>query len=224
MKKEFSDEQIREMRDILTGHEEAYVEGAWENFSAMRRRKRLIYRLSASGIAAALVVVFLGITFLSQPDVSDVPEKLVADATPADATPIKVIEKQEVQQVAHQVAHQVAQPAAKPAGVTAKEAGETPKVAGETSAEVVSLKEVIEESINKKELVAQNVEETKDTIAVKEPARIISAQGYDFDEGRKLSERRSSEKKVRFGVNLSPGVNTTASSSTFNYSDRKSVV
>ncbi len=244
MKKEFSDEQIREMMDILTGHEEEYVEGAWENFDAMRRRKKLIYRLSATGVAAALVLGFLGVTVLFQQD-NTLP--LVADNTSGKVEAVQPVTVVVQPTVIEQSADIEKRAVDADRNVTNKE---------------ITLKDVIDQRVTARSVVAQNVEkqiittqkiETQNIsnqivekqtnaiqntatqandiktaepakevpakdITAKDSVKLLPAQRYNFDEGRKLNERKQVDKRIRLGVNLSPGVNSTASSSTFNYS------
>lgn len=217
MKKEFSDEQIREMRDILTGHEEEYVEGAWENFDAMRRRKKLIYRLSATGVAAALVLGFLGISVLSQPD-SSLP--MVADNV---EQPAMVVE---------QPAINAEQPVVKKEitlkDVIAQKVTSRGVVAQNIEPQNVAVQNIVNQDVVTRNVAEQKVEtqniatQTESTQTAKEnntkdSVILLPAQRYNFDEGRKLNERKQVEKRIRLGVNLSPGVNSTASSSTFNY-------
>jgi len=234
MKKEFSDQQIREMRDILTGHEEEYVEGAWENFDAMRRRKKLIYRLSATGVAAALVLGFLGISVLSQPD-SSLP--MVADNV---EQPAMVVEQPAVN--AEQPSVDAEQPVVKKEitlkdviaqKVTSRGVVAQNVVAKNVAIQNVEPQNVAVQNIVNQDVVTRNVAEQKvetQNIATqtestqtakenntKDSVILLPAQRYNFDEGRKLNERKQVEKRIRLGVNLSPGVNSTASSSTFNY-------
>ncbi|GAB1474520.1 hypothetical protein MASR2M69_19610 [Bacteroidota bacterium] len=227
MKKEFSDEQIREMRDILTGHEEEYVEGAWENFDAMRRRKKLIYRLSATGVAAALVLGFLGISVLSQPD-SSLP--MVADNV---EQPAMVVEQPAVDAEQPVVKKEITLKDVIAQKVTSRGVVAQNVVAKNVAIQNVEPQNVAVQNIVNQDVVTRNVAEQKvetQNIATqtestqtakenntKDSVILLPAQRYNFDEGRKLNERKQVEKRIRLGVNLSPGVNSTASSSTFNY-------
>lgn len=227
MKKEFSDEQIREMRDILTGHEEEYVEGAWENFDAMRRRKKLIYRLSATGVAAALVLGFLGISVLSQPD-SSLP--MVADNV---EQPAMVVEQPAVDDEQPVVKKEIKLKDVIAQKVTSRGVVAQNVVAKNVAIQNVEPQNVAVQNIVNQDVVTRNVAEQKvetQNIATqtestqtakenntKDSVILLPAQRYNFDEGRKLNERKQVEKRIRLGVNLSPGVNSTASSSTFNY-------
>ena len=227
MKKEFSDEQIREMRDILTGHEEEYVEGAWENFDAMRRRKKLIYRLSATGVAAALVLGFLGISVLSQPD-SSLP--MVADNV---EQPAIVVEQPAVDAEQPVVKKEITLKDVIAQKVTSRGVVAQNVVAKNVAIQNVEPQNVAVQNIVNQDVVTRNVAEQKvetQNIATqtestqtskenntKDSVILLPAQRFNFDEGRKLNERKQVEKRIRLGVNLSPGVNSTASSSTFNY-------
>ncbi|MHC1779122.1 MAG: outer membrane beta-barrel protein [Bacteroidales bacterium] len=256
MKKEFSDEQIREMRDILTGHEEEYVEGAWENFDAMRRRKKLIYRLSATGVAAALVLGFLGISVLSQPDTSlpivadNVEQPVVVVEQPVVDADRSVVNKEvTLKDVIDQkvttrgvVAQNVVKQDVAAKNITAQNVvkqsvavqnvvsqdvvtknGEVQNVESQNISNQIVANQIVathtaetrnveSQSIANQNIANQNEKASNDSV------KLLPAQRYNFDEGRMLNERKSPEKRIRLGVNLSPGVNTTASSSTFNYS------
>jgi len=84
------------IKEALNGHEESYIEGAWETFTSKRKRKALIYRLSASGVAAAILLGLIIIGTLNQP----LPEGLTAQKEP-----VKVIETP--QQIVNEVPGQV---------------------------------------------------------------------------------------------------------------------
>lgn len=227
MKKEFSDEQIREMRDILTGHEEEYVEGAWENFDAMRRRKKLIYRLSATGVAAALVLGFLGISVLSQPDSSlpmvadNVEQPAMVVEQPAEDAEQTVVKKEITLKdvIAQKVTSR---------GVVAQNVVVKNVAIQNVEPQNVAVQNIVNQDVGTRNVAEQKVEtqniatQTESTQTAKEnntkdSVILLPAQRYNFDEGRKLNERKQVEKRIRLGVNLSPGVNSTASSSTFNY-------
>lgn len=225
MKKEFSDEQIREMRDILTGHEEEYVEGAWENFDAMRRRKKLIYRLSATGVAAALVLGFLGISVLSQPD-SSLP--MVADNVEQPAVDAEQpVVKKEIT-LKDVIAQKVTSRGVVAQNVVGKNVAIQNVEPQNVAVQNVAVQNIVNQDVVTRNVAEQKVEtqniatQTESTQTAKEnnakdSVILLPAQRYNFDEGRKLNERKQVEKRIRLGVNLSPGVNSTASSSTFNY-------
>jgi len=73
--KESEDELIAHIRESLTGHEEEYVPGAWENFNKNEGKKTVpviwLWRLSSA--AAVLLVVGAGIILFNQKATDQVP-------------------------------------------------------------------------------------------------------------------------------------------------------
>ena len=62
-------ETDRELNDLIKGtldnYEEQYILGSWENFVRIRkRRKKLILWFSCTGIAASLLIGWLGFRFI----------------------------------------------------------------------------------------------------------------------------------------------------------------
>ena len=66
MKKSETDREIIDLiKDTLESYEEQYILGSWENFIRRRkRRKKLILWFSGAGIAASLLIGWLGFRFI----------------------------------------------------------------------------------------------------------------------------------------------------------------
>src|SRR5690554_5711799 len=99
-----TDKKIAEwIRNTMKNREEQYIPGAWENFVTRRKRKRrIIFMKSASGIAAALIGVWLFFQVLvpesnnnrletnyQTREKTDKPDNLPEKETTADQFPIR---------------------------------------------------------------------------------------------------------------------------------------
>ena len=235
------DKEIGEViKEALNGHEESYIEGAWETFTSKRKRKALIYRLSASGVAAAILLGLIIIGTLNQP----LPEGLTAQKEP-----VKVIETPH--QIVNEVPGQVTAVAeSQPSSISVMgQAKISPASAGSsTKTAVSSTKTAVSStssSVSSTNIIAQNTEKNE-TVEVKAAAVTESQKAAAVTESQKqptnqynnqpltqlnsLSTTESSpktsrkdsklgsERRVRIGVNVAPGFNTTADASAFNYS------
>ncbi|MDP3436042.1 MAG: outer membrane beta-barrel protein [Bacteroidales bacterium] len=229
------------IKEALNGHEENYIEGAWETFKSKKKRRALIYRLSASGIAAAVLLGLIIIGTLNQP----LPQTLTAQKEP-----VKVIEPP--QQIVNEVPGQVAAVAeSQPSSISvnrlervasASAGRSTSSAVSSTKSEVSSTKSAVSST----NIIAQNTEkneaaEVKST-AVKEsqtqtqtqtqtqkqPTNQLNNQpltqlnSLSTTESAPQSSQQDSKlgsgRRVRIGVNVAPGFNTTADASAFNYS------
>ena len=235
------DKEIGEViKEALNGHEESYIEGAWETFTSKRKRKALIYRLSASGVATAILLGLIIIGTLNQP----LPEGLTAQKEP-----VKVIETPH--QIVNEVPGQVTAVAeSQPSSISVMgQAKISPASAGSSTKTAVSSTKTAVSSTNSSvsstNIIAQNTEKNE-TVEVKAAAVTESQKAAAVTESQKqptnqynnqpltqlnsLSTTESSpktsrkdsklgsERRVRIGVNVAPGFNTTADASAFNYS------
>ncbi|PKP05735.1 MAG: hypothetical protein CVU10_10320 [Bacteroidetes bacterium HGW-Bacteroidetes-5] len=209
------------IKEALNGHEESYIEGAWETFTSKRKRKALIYRLSASGVAAAILLGLIIIGTLNQP----LPEGLTAQKEP-----VKVIETP--QQIVNEVPGQVTVVAeSQPSSISVMgQAKVSPASAGSSTKTAVSSTNIIAQNTEKKEAVevkAAAVTESQPQTQ-KQPTNQYNNQPLTqlnslstTESSPKTSRKDSklgSERRVRIGVNVAPGFNTTADASAFNYS------
>ncbi|PKO98192.1 MAG: hypothetical protein CVU13_11475 [Bacteroidetes bacterium HGW-Bacteroidetes-8] len=208
------------IKEALNGHEESYIDGAWESFTSKRKRRALIYRLSASGIAAAVLLGLIIIGTLNQTQ----PETIIAQKEP-----VKVIETP--QQIVAQSQPMVA-----------------PATAVSSTASSVSSTNIIAQNSGKNEEAevkatavtesqkAAAVTESQKAVAVTEPQPQTQKQPTNQLNNQPLTQLNSltttesapqssqrdsklgSGRRVRIGVNVAPGFNTTADASAFNYS------
>jgi len=92
--KESEDELIAHIRESLTGHEEEYVPGSWENFNKIEGKKTVpmlwLWRLSSA--AAVLLVVGAGIVWFKQKTPDQVPVQNVQHKPNESSGPAAEIE------------------------------------------------------------------------------------------------------------------------------------
>jgi hypothetical protein len=226
------DKEIGEViKEALNGHEESYIEGAWETFTSKRKRRALIYRLSASGVAAAILLGLIIIGTLNQP----LPQTLTAQKEP-----VKVIEPP--QQIVNEVPGQVTAVAeSQPSSISVMgQAKISPASAGSsTGSSVSSTKTAVSSTktaVSSTNIIAQNTE-IKEAVEVKAAAvtesqkqptnqynnqPLTQLNSLSTTESSPQSSQRDSKlgsgRRVRIGVNVAPGFNTTADASAFNYS------
>jgi hypothetical protein len=234
------DKEIGEViKEALNGHEESYIEGAWETFTSKRKRKALIYRLSASGVAAAILLGLIIIGTLNQP----LPQTLTAQKEP-----VKVIETP--QQIVNEVPGQVTAVAeSQPSSISVmRQAKVSPASAGSSTKTAVSSTNIIAQNTEKNETAevkAAAVTESQKAAALteaqkaaavtesqpqtqKQPTNQLNNQpltqlnSLTTTESAPQSSQRDSKlgsgRRVRIGVNVAPGFNATADASAFNYS------
>jgi hypothetical protein len=234
------DKEIGEViKEAQNGHEESYIEGAWETFTSKRKRKALIYRLSASGVAAAILLGLIIIGTLNQP----LPQTLTAQKEP-----VKVIETP--QQIVNEVPGQVTAVAeSQPSSISVmRQAKVSPASAGSSTKTAVSSTNIIAQNTKKNETAevkAAAVTESQKAAALteaqkaaavtesqpqtqKQPTNQLNNQpltqlnSLTTTESAPQSSQRDSKlgsgRRVRIGVNVAPGFNATADASAFNYS------
>lgn len=233
MKKKYTTESeiIAQIKRSLDGYEEAYVEGSWGTFLQKKRsRQRKLFLRIASGIAACLLVGLIGVNYLhfeksdsskltAEKSVEIVREQPVAEKNSIPETPAAVV-----------ASHKAIQPM-KEAGTksvtaarlqqndlisTKPEKTETPPVALAMVADTVSNSTTL--SPGMEQLTAENkadsVKGSRDTISVKrENNRLLAIQSLEENP----KDAAITKRKIRFGVNFSPGFNTTQSASSANY-------
>lgn len=230
MKNNKNDSEIFvQIKESLQNYEEAYIPGSWENFLQKRKdNKRKIFLRIASGIAACLLVGFLGINYL-QFDTRDKSD------TTAELSNKTFIAKPDVENdfVKKSPSSEMA----------AKSGSKQPDHVGEKIADFSVRKKILTTEVNEKTTSDQLVPGLASTQTDKVPALqadtkpqpiinktdteksssdtikgktkntfLISPQTEDNQHLASTQKR-----KIRFGINFSPGVNTTESSGSLNY-------
>lgn len=94
--KESENELIAHIRESLSGHEEEYVPGSWENFNKIEGKKKVpvlwLWRLSSA--AAVLLVVGAGIVLFSKKTTDQLPVQNVQHKPMESPKPLTEIEKE----------------------------------------------------------------------------------------------------------------------------------
>ena len=221
-----TDKKIAErIRNALENWEERYFPGAWENFvNRRKRRRRIIFIKSASGIAAGLIGVWLIFQVL-------VPESNNNRLETNFKTPEKINQTEklpEKETISGQLRGQVVQDVKSAISGKSEKNGTEPR-----------LKKNV---VQKEKLPQVAIEETialLDSVPVKTSAPTDFADTLLEENGKGVSDteknvsvfpneteivRFNAEKqkagpdKMRFGIHFSPGFNSTTSNSTFAFS------
>jgi len=189
-------ELVELIKKGLASHEEKYVEGAWENFvNKQRQHKRVLYWRVTSGVAASLI---LGLTLLISLDnkVPEVIKPVSAIVVPTD-NDAKGVQGKKVRE------------------------GRVTSVARKVrSLKINEVQKLIAENIVSEKI---DVEETTAMISASEDSGKVevvekSIDKPNFEDSDRVIRRRTGDDKLRFGLNLSPGFNSTSSGKSFNYS------
>jgi len=245
-------ETDRELNDLIKGtldnYEEQYILGSWENFVRLRkRRKKLILWFTGTGIAASLLLGWLGFRFILPGSLSSNLDWQQQNASNLEIPLVKDTLKE------HKIIRPV--PAIREESIKSKES--IPYMSPESLVESQSINQTkmeLPDSLNI--LIASefnNSGSDSDTyLSGKRPdyhlqdtaKKVLSVSGAAEGEnsvseahrsdtvGNKSAYRSTDLKttpenipadnnrsqKFRFGVNISPGVTSTSTASSFNYS------
>ncbi|MEI7830890.1 MAG: outer membrane beta-barrel protein [Prolixibacteraceae bacterium] len=240
-------EIFAQIKQSLENYEEAYIPGSWEGFVRKRAagRRRLYLRI-ASGIAACLLVGFVGLNYFH----SEKPEKFISVAQQSEK-----VSKENVVPEKTAVAKNAPLTAAilsniQPSKYAATEI--SAKKETEIGKEPIRVKEFIAEAGQKKKSVkvekytvaghpvalsvaadsAQKIPEPSKTIAsqqtagrkdtisgIKDTIKTEALKAFQHASPKKEDQTfaAATKRKVRFGVNFSPSLNTSRSSGSINY-------
>lgn len=237
MKDEKTDSEIfARIKQSLDSYQEDYVPGSWENYlQRSRAKKRKLFLQIASGIAACLLIGFAG-TELIHFEKADSP-LLTAGQTPGGASQ-QTLEPVVIKQSA--VSSPIIRPSASPLAVVATSpktiqlVRTSSKAAPGSTSNSRATKEnttsvnllatnVVTDSINKvaplSESAAVQVSKNKrDSLRNGQDTIRVSAKLLDTQPKTQNQEIAEIHKrKVRFGINFSPGVSTAKSSNSFNF-------
>ena len=219
MKKSETDRDFLDLvKKTLDNYEEQYILGSWENFvkTRKRRRKAIFWRIGA-GIAASLLIGWLGFKFLYSDSISH-------------------------SHIAEQTAENYSNPVNTKAKDTLKMPALIPQLPDQLSQNnsASQLKDRITENRSDTHIVIYASEAFPDTLpaGITSPANsrdssttasrinrydsalykpVYKQPDPDISIENDLTDI-TSDKKFRFGVNISPGVTSTSTASGFNYS------
>ncbi len=230
-KKDTSDREIlSHIKQSLERYEEAYIPGSWEGFlqKGRARKRRLLYRI-VTGIAACLLVGFVGsnlINFENRDHLKSTAEQTTNAVQITPDNQLKAAKKTGLSMSA-------IESGSKQFKSTDREskANFVPrekfivKVENRTTEQtVVSIPTV--DSTNKIAAIAANIEPqpngTKTDSIVKSSSDSVKSKTTNVFQNTLSTDKNQnlaavSKKRVRFGLNFSPGLSTAQSSSSFNY-------
>ncbi len=225
--KNISNESFARIKQSLESYEEEYIPGSWENFLQKRKNnRRKIFLRIAAGVAASLLFLLAGTNYFYF-------EKKIAFTTPVEQ--ITDLKKDAIHPVQPETSKTVASMVGlKPAAVIPKEAVKKSTVA------MVSENSRMADGTS--QVSARKADSTPENGAVKagntlqagaftNPGQsgtdtsgtrkdtVRTLTGSTMPENRTLADNQTTgtKRKVRFGVNFSPGVSTAQSSGSFNY-------
>ena len=219
------------IKNSLAEQEEGYVEGSWERFNLKQRRKRLLLiRSISAGVAAAVVLALVVAGLIYMPARENLPATAqtthesesvkVVSKTPENSTGVKPDKSKTNLKVSGEHSG-VKSLIAKSEITEVKKSVQNNEITGVT--EKVESKEIIKESERESEAKKQTgVKEqidsslvltpTKTTIETQNqiPATVSSRTAFA------LSENERHERKVRFGINVAPGMSSATDGSALN--------
>jgi len=221
-------ELFAQIKESLEGYEEPYIPGSWENFVQTRKRKqRTLFLRIASGIAACLLIGFVGINYLDseksiiqkpateQASVPISASPQIANPVSPKAEPVVLLQKEKKIRIVTPIG-------GKPntGSIASLSAGNSNKPANPPSAstsvaekngKVASVS--IGNGIKPKSNGTDTVKNIPDTVKIKPTQDVLNHPSGNEPKNVASADRR----KVRFGLNFSPTVNSAQSSGSFNY-------
>ena len=217
------------IKQSLENYEEAYIPGSWEGFVQKRRiRQRKLFLRIASGIAACLLLGFVGVNlvhFEKRTNLKSISEQTTSSIRNTPDVELKSIKKTEPSMVSLKpVLKQFKSPATESKvnsilkenliaegenKVAEHPMGSNPAVDSINKASALTASTDLQLNNNK----ADTIRSGTDTIKGKTTNSIINTPPTKGNQNLADASRR----KVRFGINFSPGVNTSQSSGSFNY-------
>jgi hypothetical protein len=230
-KKDISEREIfSHIKQSLERYEEAYIPGSWENFlhKGKTRKRRLLYRI-VSGIAACLLVGYVGsnlINFENRDQLTSTAEQTTATLqnipddqikSAKDTRPLTATTESGSKQFKSAKSESKIQSILKEKFVAKVENGTTEQT-------IVSIPTV--DSTNKIAAIATNIERQTnisktDSIIPGSPDSAKGKSNKVFLNAPPSNKDQNlasvSKKRVRFGLNFSPGLSTAQASSSFNY-------
>jgi len=229
---------MKDKRDIgeiikssLSEQEEGYIEGSWERFSLKQRRKRLLlFRNISTGVAAAVVLALVVFGVQNDQTSQKIEEVSASVTTPESGTEINPSENSDNIK----------------RGVEAGESQNLIKIVKKAPSEAISGKRMIAKSEiteNEEEIIKESDRETEvkkltalkeqiDSAEIQEPAKRqmpATTPPKPTEESKyqvpatmsprtafALIENERHERKVRFGINVAPGMSSATDGSALN--------
>jgi hypothetical protein len=206
------------IKDALDHYKEDYIPGAWENFVQFRRRKKriLIFRI-ASGLAACLMIGWLGFGYFNSEKEIKSTATVIKESQPFLAE--KAITRQDLSKKENLkgIFADLKKPAQKRSNSAFQDSSAVFKGSDEKRGSVSTHNDQRDSIfVDSDKKVGTDSKDPDSTIS----KRFKSAEKRIKTDNRNLVDNVpvSEKKKIRFGINFSPGVNSTQAGSAFNYS------
>ena len=230
MKNDINESEIfAQIKQSLDTYQEDYIPGSWENFLQKRRvRQRKLFLRIASGIAACLLIGFMGLTYLHF-EKKDIENSLVKQTVPIVRETPGIEKKSEEKSTPLVASLKSTFKSDKSKGTVLKTnpdmkeyliAEGTNKAAGNqknSSVEADSAKNITlftaSNSIQSNKNKADSVKTSSDTIRRKPSDTFMNIPTKKENQDLAVASGR----KVRFGINFSPGLNSSQSSGSLDY-------
>lgn len=219
-------EMISRIKQSLEQYEEAYIQGSWESFLQQRRtRNRRFFLRIASAAAACLLLGYLG--FVSLPaGKKEVVQPLVEQTKqlqPDSSVRIYPPEKTALAAMVNPSNHPVKQSPTGKALVSAF--SRPPKVAGTIEKQPIGERpsSTLTEPAGKEKVLAGESHGNTQATDTLEVTRKVAQSGtkvvYAQQQNAKTDQKQPmpTSRKVRFGINFSPGVTSAPSAGSLNF-------
>jgi hypothetical protein len=222
-------EFFSQIRHSLNSYEEDYIPGAWEDFllKQKKRKRKVLWRI-ASGIAACLIIGYMGSIFIlsDKNDALKINRLQIANIKNTAPDSVKNTgEHLSTAVIANNLSfNQLSSKETKSISKTSLEnyrLAENESKPSEFKSITINRKDSVINSptfaadvnIQKQNKETDKIKTFSDTIQIKATDQLLSKQTTKENPNVAAVTKR----KIRFGLNFSPGINTTSSASSFNY-------
>ncbi|MEN6619444.1 MAG: outer membrane beta-barrel protein [Rikenellaceae bacterium] len=198
------DKELSELiKETIAGYEEEYVAGAWENFvNKRKRRKKIIYLRFAAGVAASILLWLLGLNIYDkeQPASTTSPYTNPTQSTQEISVDSSIPDK--VQTVAKKI--------------LASNRAISPTT--RSYANINKLETAVSFEITTKR--ADSVKAVFNTSPTTDSTRGSRVAESIIDQKKEANQIKTeqSKRKVKFGINVAQGINSTSTASSHSYS------
>lgn len=227
--KNISNESFARIKQSLESYEEQYIPGSWENFLQKRKsRRRIIFLRIAAGVAASLLFLLAGSSYFyfEKKNTNLAPAEQLTDVKKDAIRPIPPVESNAVAAMVIPVPitaipkHAGNRPTNVPVPQNSVVADGTSQVSARKADTTAGNSIVRQGDTLQAGLVTNPGQPGADTtVTRKDTVKVLPAGTLPGN--RTLADHQNtpagSRRKVRFGVNFSPGVSTAQSSGSFNY-------
>ena len=225
-------ELSEQIKDTLAGYEEEYVAGAWENFARKQkyilkkeqnRRKRVVYIRYAAGLAACLLLGIVLLNTFKKEQPAGAGSPLIGVITNGSKTSAEKSLKADPDKMHLTDPNQTISGKTDTQQAISKQAYNQ-----QTYRQQVVVKHAAIQQTTTQQTTAQQTEAANpptNTPPPTAPKQAIAANiPTDYTDNRisptstQTTTEKSPARKVRFGINVAQGINSTATSTAFNYS------